>query len=230
MIMLKITTVNNKKNGFTLIELMISIAIGLMIMAAVLTMFVAMVGSNNDNLKSIRLNQDLRAAMGLITRDLRRAGANLNSANNSLETLATNPFQGVTIAANEQGDANKCIVFSYDDSTVGSGTYDASSASIPNLTYAPNNPNELFGYRFDSANNEVESRQAGAACSVSNWAALTDSALVTITDLGFASTVVTEAGINILQITITLSGQLTNDATVSRTLIESVKIRNDVMI
>ena len=104
-----------KQRGFTLIELMISIVIGLIILAAVVGMFVTLIKSDNDNLKSIRLNQELRAAMSLITRDIRRAGANQNAAINSSTIPPTNPFSVVggtrlTIAANQQGILNSCVI------------------------------------------------------------------------------------------------------------------------
>ena len=48
----------NKVRGFTLIELMISIVIGLIILSAVIGIFISMIKADNDNLKSIRLNQE----------------------------------------------------------------------------------------------------------------------------------------------------------------------------
>ena len=200
-----------KQRGFTLIELMISIVIGLIILAAVVGMFVTLIKSDNDNLKSIRLNQELRAAMSLITRDIRRAGANQNAAINSSTIPPTNPFSVVggtrlTIAANQQGILNSCVIYSY-------GANDGS--------------NELYGYRRDSTDGTIEARAAGGLCSASGWLTITDDHLVNITALTFTDTTVTQAGVNIRQITITLSGQLRRDSSVTRTLSETVKVRND---
>ena len=192
--------------GFTLIELMISIVIGMLILSAVLTMFTGMLRSNNDNLKAIRLNQDLRATMSIISRNIRRSGSNRSAAANSVTTPPTNPFQLLAISSNQSGTANKCITFSYD---------------------ADDGLNELYGYRFDNTNSEVESRSGGAACSAGGWDAVTDNTLVTITDLNFAETRITEGLIDIVQVTITLIGELKNDGTVSRTLTETIKVRND---
>ena len=193
--------------GFTLIELMISMVIGLIILSVVLTMFVSMVKSDSDNMKSIRLNQELRAAMSLITRNIRRAGANQNSAVNSITTPPTNPFQGLTRAKNEQGMDDTCVIFSYD---------------------ANDGSNELYGYRFDFSNKTVETRKAGAVCNAtSNWEAITDEDLVTITDLSFLDMPVIESGVTIRQVGVTLSGELARDDTVKRTLTEIIKIRND---
>ena len=206
---LKIT--KYKQRGFTLIELMISIVIGLIILAAVIGMFVTMIKSDNDNLKSIRLNQELRAAMSLITRDIRRAGANQNAAVDSSTTPPTNPFSvaggtRLTITANQQGLLNSCITYSYD---------------------ANDGSNELYGYRHDSADGTIEARANGAQCNAGGWLTVTDDHLDNITALTFTDTTVTQNGVNIRQITVTLSGQLRSDPTVTRTLTETVKVRND---
>lgn len=199
------------QRGFTLIELMISIVIGLIILAAVMGMFVTMIKSDSDNLKSIRLNQELRAAMSLIARDIRRAGANRNAVVNSSTSPPTNPFSvaggtRLTIADNKEGTANSCVTYSYD---------------------ANDTSNELYGYRHNSTDGKVEARANGAGCDANGWLTVTDEKLVNITTLTFADTTVTEAGINIRQITVTLSGQLRRDNTVTRTLTETVKVRND---
>lgn len=199
------------QRGFTLIELMIAMVIGLIILTAVISMFVSMVKADNDYLKSIRLNQELRAAMSLITRDIRRAGTNQSAAVNSATTPPTNPFSvaggtRLTITADQQGDLISCLTYSYD---------------------ANDGSNELFGYRLDSTNGTVETRAGGTACNANGWQTITDANLVNITALTFGDTTVTELGVNIRQITVTLSGQLRNDSTVTRTFTETVRVRND---
>ena len=202
---------SNTQRGFTLIELMISVVIGLIILAAVLGMFVTMIKSDSDNLKSIRLNQELRAAMNLITRDIRRAGANRNAAVNSSTTPPTNPFSstsGTTTRATIGGGGTS-ISFSYD-------------AVADAVT-------ELYGYQRNSTagTERIESCSGSTASGCGAWQPVTDESLVNITALTFTDTTVTEAGINIRQITVTLSGQLRRDNTVTRTLTETVKLRND---
>ena len=203
----KLSPKEHMEAGFTLIELMISIVIGLIILAAVIGMFVTMIKSDNDNLKAIRINQELRAAMSLITRNIRRAGANQNAAVDS----PTNPFSvaggtRLTLAANQQGIANSCITYSYD---------------------ANDGSNELYGYRRDSEHGTIEARANGALCNDDHWSMVTDDHLNNITALTFTDTTVTQSGVNVRQITVTLSGQLRSDATVTRTLTETVKVRND---
>jgi prepilin-type N-terminal cleavage/methylation domain-containing protein len=203
------------QHGFTLIELLIAMLIGLIILSAVLGMFVSMIKADTDNIKAIQLNQELRGVMSLITRDLRRAGANRNAAVDATDGTPSNPFSvaggtRLAIAANAQANANSCVTYTYDEAN--SGVVDAG---------------ENFGFRWDSAMNAVETRAAGAACGAVGWTNVTDPTLVSVTGLTFTDTTVVEAGINIRQITVILSGQLVRDATVTRTITETVKLRND---
>jgi len=208
---LEISNLKASQDGFNLIELMIAILIGLIILSAALGLFVSMMGSNNANLKSIRLNHELRSTMALMTRDIRRAGANRNAAANVLASPPTNPFSvsggtRLTIAANQQGDAISCLTYSYD---------------------ADDGSNELYGYRQNSANGTVESRGGGAACSAVGWQVVTDGNLVNISALTFTDSTIVEAGINIRQITASITGNLIRDTAITRTISETVKIRND---
>ena len=205
-IIVNLQVMKNKQRAFTLIELMISIVIGLIILAAVIGMFVSMIKSDNDNLKSIRLNQELRSAMSVITRDIRRAGANRNAAINSSTTPPTNPFSPISIPINTTATT---INFSYDA---------VADADI-----------ELYGYRRNSTvgNERIESCSGSIAAGCGTWQPVTDESLVNILALTFADTTVTQIGVNIRQITIILSGQLRSDSSVTRTLTETVKVRND---
>jgi prepilin peptidase dependent protein B len=198
------------QQGISLLEILIAMVIGLIILSAALGMLVSMIKADSENVKTIQLNQELRGAMSLITRDIRRAGANRNAAANATATPPSNPFSvsgstRLTIASNQQGDANSCIIYSYDSDET----------------------SELYGFRLDSTDKTVETRASGAACDASGWNDLTDNNLVNITGLSFLDTTVVQTGINIRAITITLSGFLVRDNTVIRTITETVKLRND---
>lgn len=202
-------TLHNQQ-GFSLLEVLIAMVIGLIILSAALGMLVSMLKADSENIKTIQLNQELRGAMSLMIRDIRRAGANQNAAADATASPPSNPFSvsgstRLTIASNPQGDANSCIVYSYDS----------------------NETSELYGFRLDSTNHTVETRSDGAACNAGGWDDLTDNNLVNITGLSFADTTVVQAGINIRQINITLSGFLVKDNTITRTITETVKLRND---
>jgi len=200
----------NSQRAYSLIELMISITIGLIISAAVLTMYVSIVKSDNDNLKSIRLNQDIRAAMGLIVRDLRRAGYNSGAVADVLSGLATKPFQGLNIDT-----GNSCLNYSYDADKNGLSA------------------NESFGFKLDAG--AIQSSSNTTDCSANGvWLPLTDQFLVEITAFTLNDVPVTVTidpgppvtSITTRQVTISITARLTRDTDVVRTISEIVEVRN----
>jgi len=64
----------SEQAGLSLIELLVGIAISLLIVAGGLGLLATFTGENRRLLLETRMNQDLRAAMDVVTRDLRRAG------------------------------------------------------------------------------------------------------------------------------------------------------------
>lgn len=92
-----------------------------------------------------------------------------------------------------------------------------------------------YGYRYDSANKAVEIRNADAATCASttsgHWQDLTDPNVVEVTDFSVTdnSEVVSSLGLNVgvRQYTISMTGQLKNNSSVSRTLQETIRVRND---
>lgn len=62
------------QSGMSLVELMVGVAISLVVVAGGLSLLATFTGENRRLLLETRLNQDLRAAMDVVTRDLRRAG------------------------------------------------------------------------------------------------------------------------------------------------------------
>lgn len=59
--------------GFSLAELMVASAIGLIVIGAVITLVLSMMRSNQETLQSTRLNQELRSTMAVIASEIQRA-------------------------------------------------------------------------------------------------------------------------------------------------------------
>jgi Tfp pilus assembly protein PilW len=64
----------SSQRGLSLIELMIGLAMGLFLVAGVIGIFSTTLSDQTANLKSTRLNQELRTALDVMVRDIRRAG------------------------------------------------------------------------------------------------------------------------------------------------------------
>lgn len=84
--------------GLTLVELMVGMAIGLLLIAGATSLFLANLGASRALLLEARLNQNLRLAAEIITRDLRRAGY-WDQAVAALGTGSVNPYQDIVASA-----------------------------------------------------------------------------------------------------------------------------------
>jgi len=148
------------QRGLTLIELMISLLVGLLLVAAALQATAFHLKDNRHLQQEQRLVNDLRAAMDMITRDLRRA-AHWQAAEAGVWTPAAsavprNPH-GVSFSATPYNH----IDFSY------SGDMSAADRVASN---------EQYGYRLRDGVLQVHVGAAG-------WQALTDPAALTVTAL-----------------------------------------------
>lgn len=94
--------------GISLVELMVGIAVGLIVVAAATTVVTAQLGNTRQVLLETQLDQDLRTATEVITRELRRSGASVVDgsalwySNNQSQTVAT-AWRAAEIAAGDTG-------------------------------------------------------------------------------------------------------------------------------
>lgn len=213
----------SRTSGLTLIELMIAMVINLLLLLALTSIFSSNVGHYNTVSKTDMLNQQLQSAMQLMVNDIRRAGY-WSNASNDLNTAAnTNPYMVNATDVTING-GNNCILLTYDANNNG---------SLPSI--AAGSDDERYGFRLQSS--AVQARPPGAsydcAAAATAWENITDTNLINVTALTFTLTSTTvpigaaSNSIRIRSIDITLTGQLVSDATVTKTLTEHVRIRND---
>lgn len=65
-----------RQRGLSLVELLVGISVGLFVLAGATLLLSTQLGDNRRLLLETQLQQDLRATMDIITRELRRAGVN----------------------------------------------------------------------------------------------------------------------------------------------------------
>ena len=211
----------NKQQGFTLIELLIAMTISLVIIAGAMAVFFAMTKSSRNTLEVSRLDRDLNNALNIIASDIQRAGYWGQSTSSS-----TNPFM-VTGSTDIQVSGGNCILLTYD--TNGDGT-------LPGL--GSGTDDERYGFRL--MNGAIQYRPHGASfncgAASSAWDNLTDPNVMTITT--FSVTLNNEAidldgagsgtaTTNIRTVDISITGQLANDSSISKTLTRTVRVYND---
>jgi prepilin peptidase dependent protein B len=211
--------------GMSIVELLIGVAIGLFLLAGASTMFVGNVTNSRRILLETRINQDLRATMDLVTRDLRRGAYWENSLAGTLATGSTsitqpNPYSAVTT------DGSTQINYRY--------TRDTPEDNVLN------SDTEQFGFRLNTSIHAVQMK-IGAS-----WQTITHTDILTIPNNGFVITP-TETAIDIrsacaktctgtscpqVQVrtyNIVLTGVSKTDTAVSRTLRSQIRVRNDAL-
>jgi type IV pilus assembly protein PilW len=178
-----------KQQGLTLIELMISLVLGLFLIAAVLSVFINTVRSSTDTIKAARLNHDLDMAMNLMISDIRRAGYS-GGATFTYNAFA-NPFSTATTTVqinNSIGTDNDCILYSYDadDGDSADGVIDPNGAL---------DVDEYFGFRRKVVANAkgnnvgvIQMRLGNADCVAAGaqWQAITDENTLDVTAIKFS--------------------------------------------
>lgn len=250
-----------RQRGLTITELMITVALGMSVISAILVGYLATYTSSMNTLAGSRLSQELSTLMGVMVSEFRRVGYTANTG--SADFPADNAFNVSDLTAMEVFDdmssntqqaatgSGSCIVYAYDRDR--DGVVDAE---------------ELAGYRLNAGVVQLRSTGNSAdpdtcAGSGSTWVDLTDIDFITVSALDFdlADSVclntrepnavdddmdgtvdnaeeadcydqVPTAGsgditVETRDIAITLTGALSNDAFVSMTLAQTVRVRND---
>jgi prepilin peptidase dependent protein B len=206
--------------GVGLVELLVAMTIGLVLLTGVLSIFSNSLQSNRFATQNSRLNQELNGAMEVMVRDVRRAGywGLAEDGIGNAAAYAANPFVADIIVGD--GGINTtttgCVLFRYDRSDDGSLQ-----------------DSERVGYKLSSGAVQMLTAATSAAhsCASGTWESITDSKLSTVTALTFGKTHVSaspSSGIVCTRdITITLTGQLVSDSTVTQTLTQLVRVRAD---
>ncbi len=96
--------------GVSLVELLISLALGLIVLAGATALFVGTIRSNAQLAGSVDLNQDISSSMTLITNELRRAGFGREGTWENHD-----PEARINIVEPASGDTfESCLLFAYD--------------------------------------------------------------------------------------------------------------------
>ncbi|WP_158967088.1 prepilin peptidase dependent protein B [Paraglaciecola sp. L3A3] len=198
--------------GASLIELMISMALGFASLTAMSSLVGHGVGLNNSLMAKSRLEEEVNAVMAVISQDIKRLGyLGLTEDLVVDPTIFINPFaNSLVISEFPKEDKNSCITFAYDRDQNG---------LLDNKVI-----NEQFGFRLkDKA---IEIRVDGYQCTESYWQDLTDSKVVKITKLEFTSEKLQQEEVAQLRIQVVLQAQLVKYPEYSKHLSSQFVIKN----
>lgn len=126
-----------KEDGFTLIELMMSLAVGGILMAAVMTSFLSQHNVYLAQDEVVEMQQNARVATDILTSEIRMAGYNpRNAAGAGIVTATISQF-GFGLDRNENGnitnaDPNELLTYGFSaaDDANGDGVADGVSAPL----------------------------------------------------------------------------------------------------
>lgn len=151
------------QTGVTIVELMISIVLGLLLLSAATAMTVKSMVMNGETLASAKLNQDLDSVLHVMVNDIRRAGY-------SGGVVPFFPGQDLNIVS------ASCVLYAYDANLNGALA-----------------DQEKFGFKFLANTNKIQMRTectaddatCAASCAAGTWVDLTDPSQTIITGLSF---------------------------------------------
>jgi type IV pilus assembly protein PilW len=211
----------SNQHGLSIVELMVGIAIGLGVVAVATTLLGTSVVEGRRQFAEDRLLQDLRTAIDLVGRNLRRSG-HWGAARDALGTPAAtaNPYQVLP----PMPAASDAIAFAYSRDAVENGRIDA---------------NEQLGFRLRRGVLEMQIGSAG-------WQALTEPKQMVVqgfeirpatAELPLPCADACRAGSTdcpprqrIQGLEVTLTAGSASDSRVVRTLTSHSRIRNDAVI
>ncbi len=214
-----------KTKGFSLVELMVSLALGMVLLTGVFKMQSSTIDNNSHSLKLSRISQEIRAALDAIKSDIRRSGywrdANIDTSNT---------FGFLKISYDQS-----CISFTYDFNN--NGVLDQ--------------PGDEFGFRLNQG--AIEARVAADACDTAlptriSWAPITDPNSIIVNNLVFTKKVnclnvstqpftscntnpgaIGEKTINTTNITIDIQGVSASDPNITMQVSDATMLRNDII-
>lgn len=214
-------TLGRRQRGLSLVEMMVGVAVGLLIVAGATVLVTSQLGENRRLLLETQVQQDLRATADIITRELRRAGYNARY----LETVWTaeaptvlpreNDLAGVDLAPANPGEV-AAYAYSRDLAQTSSTVYGLSGGVItsrvgnaPAQALTDRNVLEVTDFRVERQPLPAEQLACPRLCPDGTqdcWPTLTLEDLV-----------------------VTISGQAVSDASVTRTVVSRVRVRNDAL-
>lgn len=168
------------QSGFSLIELMVSVLLGMVVVGAAIAVYISMIFSAADTVRMVRLNHDMGSLLLFMTNDIRRAGywgAAVAESDPLLNPFTTDE-ENIQFLPDWDGLGNPCIVY----------TYDADADGVLDVE-------ERFGFRLNP-DGSIGLRMGGtllASCldDDGTWENVTvqdDSEVVAISDLQFSFT------------------------------------------
>lgn len=218
-----------RSRGFSLMEVLIASSLSLVVTASMIALMSSSLGSTARIIKMTRLTDDLRSAMLLMSRDVRRSNYTADAIN-----CFANPDCLTDGSISSPGDVvisdnNECFVFSMDRDQDGEGTENAGGFR------------RVIAGGIGVIQMWVGESVPDCASPDASWAAVTDANDIEITgfsvddDLSYTEVVLEDAeGIQYFQkvrkVRMNISGRLISDLSIQRTVGDIINLRNNLYL
>lgn len=203
----------NKQKGLTLIELLISMALGMVAISGLVSFIGYGLGVNATAINKSKLSEETETIMDFVASEVMRAGYSGNTIA-TVQDPTANPslFKNSIVVSRHPDEAlNTCILFNYDFDSDGP----VDSVGV----------NEEFGFRLRSG--EVQIRQLGALCnSDTNWSAINNVQTTDINALTFILSPLEVRGVTRNQIDINIQSQSKTSTRFTTNLTRNFIVRN----
>jgi prepilin-type N-terminal cleavage/methylation domain-containing protein len=157
---------SRRAGGFSLVELMVAMAAGLIVLGATLAFVISSVQSNAQTMRVTRLMQELRVVSTLVANEVRRAGFDRDAVTRVGTNFFGSPWTLVMIDGDQDATEGTCLVIGYD---------------------RPNGGRPWKAFRLDNATAQFwQGDAAPDGCPDADWEDLTNPAAVRITRMQFS--------------------------------------------
>ena len=191
-------------NGFSLIELLITLLLGSMLLAMIISIYVTTVSSGARSLKYSRLRTDLQSIISLMETDIRRVGYGGHEF-----MVGSGATKTIDSSNTEDKD---CIVYYYNHN----GATSIGNANKMGLRLNTDKHEIQFGTGVDPL--AVNCYDSGY------WRALSDKKFVKITSLGFTESEVSSASATMRSVQIEITGALVSESAVQHSIKTKVQV------
>ena len=231
----RIPTFSGRQRGVTLIELLVAAVISLIAASAMVVLMANTLGTGSTMIASSNLSAETRAAMSVMTRELRRANYHANFmkcfGNAGCREILENgdaDARGVitNIGVTDNGNSD-CIWFWYDRDADGVVISDDAVGAFRRA---------VDGNGIGRLQMTTTSTGAPNCATAAGWVDVTDPDVVNITEFNVSNADtftenLTTAGDTqrVEKIELQLAAQLTDNTAVSKEIVDYIRVRNDLI-
>ena len=194
------------KSGFSLIEMLISLLLGSLLLAMIISLYVTNVSAGYKGMKLSRFHADIQSLVGVMENDIRRAGF---GGSDFMVGLANNK-----VVDSINNGAQHCIVYAYNYNH-------AITAS----------PSHFMAFRYSSTSHSVQfgralNSQAINCYSSGSWVNLTDPKFLKVTELRFVESIASNGLATMRNVEVTVKAQLKSNSEYTHQITTKIQVRN----